>query len=441
MSSKSHVAFAGLGAMGYGMCSCLLENGYPINAYDPYPPSLGRIVAKGARKTNSPKEAATDIRLFICMVANHHQANTLLFDPATGALVNMPNDATIMMCSTVAPAYITEVRKRLDESGRRNIKLIDCPVSGGAVRAANGTLSIFASGEADDVEAVTSILSCMSDERKLYNIGSLGAGSKAKLVHQIFAGIHIAMASEAMGLAAKAGLNTRKAFEELNQGQGASWMFGNRVPHMLDPSLPPYSAMTIIAKDVGIITSTSRDFKFPLPLLSVCEQLYQQAISSGMTTDDDCWLLRLYLPKEQDLVTRQTDVKVESDVSSISVEDIRSLMVGVHIAAATEAMSFCEKLGIDIDLMRNIVDNAAGSSEIFKRRFEGLWSARWSVSGLHNAGELRDKLVRMTVHFHMDLKLIEAIQSASIAKAYDLRYPLFLSSAALQEFQRQLQRE
>ena len=86
---------------------------------------------------------------------------------------------------------------------------------------------------------------------KLYTVpGGLGGGSKTKLIHQIFAGVNIAMASEAMGLAAAAGLNTHQAFEELKNSEGDSWMFRNRVPHMLDPNLPPYSAINIIAKDV-----------------------------------------------------------------------------------------------------------------------------------------------------------------------------------------------
>ena len=116
-------------------------------------------------------------------------------------------------------------------------------------RAADGTLSIFASGDDAHLANVRSILECLS--AKLYTVpGGLGGGSNTKLIHQVFAGINIAMASEAMGLAAAAGFNTRQAFEELRASDGNSWMFENRVPHMLNPELPPYSAITIIAKDV-----------------------------------------------------------------------------------------------------------------------------------------------------------------------------------------------
>ena len=149
----------------------------------------------------------------------------------------------------MAPAYIGWLIKALGEVGRSDIHLLDCPVSGGTGRAANGTLSIFASGQDSHFDHAYPILECMSS--KLYRIpGDLGGGSKVKMIHQIFAGVNIAMASEAMGLAAAAEVNTTEAFETLRDSEGGSWMFGNRVPHMLNPNLPAYSAVTIIAKDV-----------------------------------------------------------------------------------------------------------------------------------------------------------------------------------------------
>lgn len=112
---------------------------------------------------------------------------------------------------------------------------------------------------------------------KLYAVsGGLGGGSKTKLIHQIFAGVNIAMASEAMGLVATAGLNTRKAFDELRGSEGDSWIFGNRVPHMLDPGLPPYSAITIIAKDVVWLNETHLSWKIQLTLVGTRESSQAQ---------------------------------------------------------------------------------------------------------------------------------------------------------------------
>ncbi|KAL8864328.1 MAG: hypothetical protein Q9174_007392 [Haloplaca sp. 1 TL-2023] len=245
------IAFAGLGAMGFGMAAHLVKSGFDVVGFDVYQPVLERFrdLGQGASSAETPGAAVLDVELLICMVATSIQANPLLFDDKIGAARGLKENATIIMCSTVAPAYVDEVQASLKDLNRQDIRLIDSPVSGGAGRAADGSLSIFASGETSHLEHARAVLECMSG--KLYEIpGGLGGGSKAKLIHQIFAGIHIAMASEAMGLAALAGLDTRDAFEKLSAGDGSSWMFVNRVPPMLDPDHKPYSAITIIAKDV-----------------------------------------------------------------------------------------------------------------------------------------------------------------------------------------------
>ena len=376
------------------MASHLLKSGFSVIGYDVYGPAMDRLFVDGGEVAKSPREAAKDVEFLIIMVANSVQATPLLFDPHSGAVQSLPHHATILMCSTVAPAYIEELIQRLKDEGRPDIRLIDSPVSGGAGRAQNGSLSIFSSGDDSDLAHAHPILECMSG--KLYKIpGGLGGGSKAKLIHQIFAGVNIAMASEAMGLAAAAGLNTQEAFDELKESEGNSWMFTNRVPHMLDPTLPPYSAITIIAKDVGIITSTSRDYKFPLCLLSVSEQLYMTAISAGWGKEDDCVLTRLYLSRHPDLVAQQAGSFKCSEAPAISASDIRDLMIGVHLAALSEAMAFCERLGIDTDLMFDIVSNAAGASAVFPKAFKDMQKGQWSLRSVDHVEEIRDALVSL----------------------------------------------
>lgn len=393
MEGKQRIVFAGLGAMGRGMASHLLRSGFPINAYDVYQPSLDNIVAQGAQSANTPAEASTGQSCLICMVANSKQVTPLLFDAEQGAAARLAKDASVIMCSTVAPAYIEELQSRLKRVGRPDIHLIDSPVSGGAARAAEGTLSIFSSGAIEHLETVREILECLSS--KLYQIpGGLGGGSKAKLIHQIFAGVNIATASEAMGLVAKAGLDTRAAFDTLKDSEGGSWMFSNRVPHMLDPTLPPYSAISIIAKDVGIITESSRRSKFPLPMISTADQLYSMAISNGWAQEDDCVLARLYLPGEYDLINKQQGPqKTSQPVGQITVIDIKDLMIAVHLAGMAEAMAYCESLGIDTDLMYDIVANAAGASAAFLTYFKALQKGRWSLNAVSDHATIADRLV------------------------------------------------
>lgn len=391
------ILFAGLGAMGFGMASHLLRSGFPLIGYDVHSPSMLKLVSEGGASANTPREAAADVDFLIVMVANHQQATPLLFDPATGAVEALKEGATVIMCSTVAPAYVVQLSDRLNEVGRADLKLVDCPVSGGPGRAANGTLSLFSSGDDSALFAphVQSILACLSDVKKLYHVpGGLGAGSKAKLIHQIFAGVHIAVASEVMGLAAVAGLDTRRVFEDVQRGEGASWMFGNRVPHMLEPELGRYSAVGIIKKDVGIVEETARGERFPLPVLGVAAQLFLSAMGCGWGAEDDCVVVRLYLGGRSELVTERAGrPEVGREGAGISVSEIRDLLVGVHLAVMSEAMAFCERLGIDTELMHDIVSNAAGASRVFETRFRNMKKLGWRVKGLQGVEEIRDRLV------------------------------------------------
>lgn len=396
---KPTILFAGLGAMGYGMASHLLRAGFPIIGYDIYQPSMLKLVSEGGGSANTPREAAKDVDMMIVMVANHLQATPLLFDPITGAVDGLKNSATIIICSTVAPAYIKHLEKQLHELGRSDIRLIDAPVSGGAARAANGSLSIFSSGDDKALFAphVQSILAGLSDGRKLYHVpGGLGGGSKAKLIHQIFAGVNIGMASEAMGLAAAAGLDTERVFGELCRGEGASWMFGNRVPFMLDPGRGRYSAVTIIAKDAGIVTATAGEERFPLPMVGVAEQLYKSAISAGWGAEDDCVVVRLFLPGRPELVRERAGKAEVGDGGArggICPGDIEDLMVGVHLATMSEAMAFCEVLGIDVDLMHDVVSNAAGASEVFEKYFPQMKKGGWGLNRVEGVEKIRNRLV------------------------------------------------
>ncbi|KAL8828203.1 MAG: hypothetical protein Q9170_006699, partial [Blastenia crenularia] len=289
MASLPKIAFAGLGAMGYGMASHLVKSGYPLTVFDVYQPTLDRFTTENstASTATTPHEAVRDVDFLIVMVATSLQATPLLFDQSTGAVFGLKQDAIIILCSTVAPAYIAEVQEMLEGSGRGDVHLIDCPVSGGSSRAADGTLSIFASGSPSDLQAVRSVLETMSAPQKLYELGDLSNGSKAKLIHQVFAGINIAMTSEAMGIAALAGWDVREAYEKLKEGKGWSWMFEHRGAYMVGKEKGRYSAIAIIAKDVAIITTTARQHSHPIPLLSTAEQLYLTAVSSGWTLEDD----------------------------------------------------------------------------------------------------------------------------------------------------------
>ncbi|KAF9878867.1 ketose-bisphosphate aldolase class-ii family protein [Colletotrichum karsti] len=301
----TRVGFIGLGAMGFGMaCNLLKKPQYRVQGYDVYPPSAEKFVAQGGLVGASPRDVAKSSSILVCMAANAQQIDDILFDHQTGALETLPEHATVLLCSTVPPTYHEALSDRIAQKGRGDVLVVDSPVSGGTKRAAEGTLTIFASGTSVALQRADQILHDMSE--KLYIIpGGPGAGSKVKMVNQLLVGTHIAAASEAMGLAAKAGLNTREVYNIITNAAGNSWAFENRVPHMLDGDWTPLSALNIFVKDMGIVVSTARTLQFPLPLASTAEQLYISGAAQGLGLDDDAGLVRVFLPGSPNAVKEQ----------------------------------------------------------------------------------------------------------------------------------------
>lgn len=255
MASKPKVAFIGLGAMGMGMAIHLLEDSFAVTGFDVNPMALEKLLAMGGASATSPKECAQGASFVICMVANSTQTEDAFFADSTGAVFGMEQNATVMLCSTVAPGFPGEILDRIHQVFQRpDIRLLDCPVSGGTIRAARGMLTILSSGPTDVLNTAQPILKSMSEN--LYEIeGGLGAANKVKLINQHLAGVHIAVSAEAMGLAATLKLNTKEFYETVLKSPACSWMFENRVPHMLSNDWTPHSAISIFVKDMVSLLS------------------------------------------------------------------------------------------------------------------------------------------------------------------------------------------
>ncbi|KAH8690063.1 putative 3-hydroxyisobutyrate dehydrogenase [Talaromyces proteolyticus] len=366
MATKPNVAFIGLGAMGMGMALHLLEDGFRVSGFDVSPKALEMLASKGGFAASSPQESARDASYIICMVANAEQIKNVLFAESRGAVFGLPHDAIVIICSTVAPAFPQEVLRLFKEDFQRpDIRVVDCPVSGGTVRAAQGTLTILSSGSSATLKDTKPILESMSE--CLYEIkGGLGAANKVKLINQQLAGIHIAISAEAMGLAATLGLNTKHLYESVLGTSAHSWMFENRVPHMLADDWTPYSALGIFVKDMGIVTSEGLNRKFPLFLASTAEQLYLLGAQMEYEREDDSGVVRVFLPKSPSLVSDSKSTQMDVSQFAGAYKLIHQLLEIVHTAAAIEAVALGINLGLQASELISIISNAAGVSESFK---------------------------------------------------------------------------
>lgn len=404
--------------MGGGVAINLAKTGYSVTGYDIFQPLVDKLVAAGGHAGATPAQTAQDADYLCIMVANAAQTTSAIFDGPTSAINGLGPSKTIILLSTCPPAYLLELRQKLDEAGKSDIKLLDCPVSGGTIRAANGTLSIFASGPEDHLAEADEVLNTMSGN--LYKIpGGISSGTKVKTIHQLLAATNIALAAEAMGLAATVGLNTAAVVDHVKASAGTSFMFENRAPHMLANDWTPLSALGIILKDCGIVTATARAGAFPTPLASSAEQVYLQGVAAGILRDDDAKLVTIYLPSgSSGLVAQKKEADVKMVAShQVSKETVDELLAGVHLAASVEAMAFCKFLGVERKTMCEIISKAAGWCEMFTRYIPGMLEKdEWTLASCEGAEEVGGKL------------------REAVRKCAQIGYPCSMASAALQQF-------
>jgi 3-hydroxyisobutyrate dehydrogenase len=283
------VGFVGLGAMGGPMAANLVRAGFAVNGFDVAPHALEMLTAAGGNAVRSPAEAAEGAGVLVLMVATPAQVDSVLFGEGDAA-GRLRDGATVILHSTVPTAFVTALDRRLAGQG---LQLLDAPVSGGQAGARDGKLTIMASGSADAFAAGDPVMQAYA--KTVYRLGDApGIGSTVKTINQLLAGVHIAAAAEAMALATKAGADPATVFDVLRNAAGNSWMFENRVPHILARDFTPLSAVDIFVKDLGIVLDTGRDLRFPLPLAAAAHQQFLAAAAAGLGREDDSAVVKVY---------------------------------------------------------------------------------------------------------------------------------------------------
>jgi 3-hydroxyisobutyrate dehydrogenase len=275
--------------MGFGMATSLKRKGFEVTGCDVSADLIARFVADGGKGAKTPAEAAKGADIVICVVLNAAQTETVLFGK-DGVVETLPKDTVFVSSATMDPEVARRLAKQLEATGRH---YLDAPISGGAQRAAQGELTILASGSQAAFAKARPALDAMA--AKLYELGdAAGQGAAFKMINQLLAGVHIAAASEAITFAAKQGLDLQKVSEVITASAGNSWMFENRMPHVIAGDYKPRSAVEIFVKDLGIVQDMARNARFPAPLASAAMQMFLMASASGMGRDDDGSVARLY---------------------------------------------------------------------------------------------------------------------------------------------------
>jgi len=286
----------GLGAMGSGMAQSLRRSGFDLTVFDVRPGVAERFVQDGGTAAGSAAQLAAACDVVVSVVVNAAQTDDLLFG-AGGVAAALQPGSVFVMCSTVDPKVSIGFEQRLEPL---SLHYLDAPISGGAAKAAAGQMTMMTSGRAAAYERCGGALEAMA--AKVYKLGDrAGAGSKVKVLNQLLAGVHIAAAAEAMALGLREGVDPGALYEVITHSAGNSWMFENRMAHVLAGDFTPLSAVDIFVKDLGLVLDMARASKFPLPLSSTAHQMFMQASTAGFAKEDDSAVIKIFpgieLPK------------------------------------------------------------------------------------------------------------------------------------------------
>ncbi len=284
----STVGLVGLGSMGFGMAQSLLRAGHSVHGFDLNPDAVARFQAEGGG-AGDLEAVAPGLDALVLVVVNADQMEAVLFGPDMIAEELKPG-ALVVGCATVPPE---SARVFEDWLGDHGLLYLDAPISGGAAKAAQGELTMMASGKPAAMQAAEPLLEALAST--VFRLGdAAGPASAMKMVNQLLAGVHIAAAAEAMTFGISQGIEPKTCLEVISQCAGSSWMFQNRGPHIVEGDYQPRSAVEIFVKDLGIVSDVARDARFAAPLAATALQQFLAAAGMGHGREDDAAVAKVY---------------------------------------------------------------------------------------------------------------------------------------------------
>jgi 2-hydroxy-3-oxopropionate reductase len=294
------IGFVGLGIMGKPMSKNLVKAGHQLVVYDILREPVEELKQAGAEVGASPRDVASRTNIIITMLPNSPHVKEAVLG-GKGIIEGAKAGALVVDMSSIAPLVAREVSKEL---AKKEIRMLDAPVSGGEPKAIDGTLSIMVGGAKADFDQMVPIFKSMGSSAVL--TGAIGAGNVTKLANQIIVAVNIAAVSEALVLAAKAGVDPHLVYQAIRGGLAGSTVLDSKAPLMMDRKFNPGFRINLHIKDLGNVLATSHEVGVPLPLSAAVMEIMQALKVDGMGECDHASIVRFYEKLAQIEVKRQS---------------------------------------------------------------------------------------------------------------------------------------
>ena len=287
---SGRIAVVGIGNMGLAMALRLRDRGFAVAVRDIAPAREALAHAEGLAVCDSPAAAAEGARAAIVAVVDAAQTEDVLFG-AQGLAAALPRGAAVLLCPTIAPHDTERFAARLAEAG---LEAIDAPMSGGPLRAREGTMSLMVACAASSFERQRDLIEALSGA--VFRLGERpGDGARMKLVNNLLAGINLAGAAEVLALAERAGLDPALALDVIERSSGQSWIGSDRLRRAIAGEATPRAHMTLLEKDTRLAVEAARQLGFAGALGPLARDLFAQASAAGLAANDDSALFDWWL--------------------------------------------------------------------------------------------------------------------------------------------------
>jgi L-threonate 2-dehydrogenase len=287
------IGIIGIGAMGWPIAKNLQRLGRAPRVRDIDAQASAAAVTRGLRACASAAELASACDVIVLVVVDAAQIDEVLFGKEGVVQARRPvNDAprqTVVICSTIGAADTERYGRQLAE---HHIDLIDAPISGGPLRAGDGSMSMMVAAERGVFERCEPLLREMASS--LHFVGErLGDAARTKLVNNLLAGINLIAGAEALALGSRLGLDPRMLFDVINASSGASWVFKDRMGRALEHDFAPRARASILTKDVGLAVQMAKDAGIATPLGMEALAVFRAAVAAGLGELDDAAVIKL----------------------------------------------------------------------------------------------------------------------------------------------------
>lgn len=269
------IALLGLGTMGRGMAKNLLGAGYDLTVYNRTFSKAEALARDGAHAARTAAEATTDAALVISMLADD-KASREAWLGADGALAAMPPGALAIECSTVSPDWVAELNM---VCGAKGVRLLDAPVTGSRVQAAEGQLVFLTGGDAAAVAEATPVLRSMG--KGVLHLGPVGSGAQLKLINNFLCGVQVASFAQALTWIERNGLDRAVALEFLNSAAPGSGITRGMSERMVGRTYDVNFVLHLMTKDLHYAQAAAQKFGVDLSTASAAEALFRDAEQQG----------------------------------------------------------------------------------------------------------------------------------------------------------------